>query len=385
MRRIHWEARIQAAAALRNVVWLSGVRRAGKTTLARELPGARYVDCELPRVRADLEDPELFLRKLRTGLVVLDEVHRLPNPSEVLKIAADHFKGLTVVATGSSTLAARRKFRDTLTGRKAEVWLTPMVWQDVVDFGHDDAALDRRMQNGGLPPFFLGNRPDDAAYAEWVDSYWAKDLQELYVIDKKAGFMKLVELLFRQSGGLFEAQSFTAACELSRQTVKNYLDVLETTLLASVLRPYSGGGATELVHQPKVYMFDTGFVAYFRGWDSLRDDDRGVLLEHLVLAELQARFLRSSLFYWRDKQKHEIDFVLKPGRGAATIAIECKARARAFDPAGLAAFRRHHPTGMNLLVCLDAPEPTTRSIAGLEVEIVPYPHLGGVLGALLSR
>jgi predicted AAA+ superfamily ATPase len=335
-------------------------------------------------VRIDLEDPELFFRKVGRGLIVLDEIHRLPNPSETLKIAADHFPGVDVVATGSSTLAARRKFRDTLTGRKVEVWLTPMIGRDVADFGLPGATMDRRLLHGGLPPFYLGDGPDDAAFAEWIDSYWAKDLQELFVVDKKAAFFKLVELLFRQSGGLFEAQSFTAPCELSRQTVQHYLEILETTLLATVLRPYSGGAAAELSHQPRVYMFDTGFVAYFRGWDALRPEDRGSLLEHLVLTEIQARFPRQAAFYWRDKQKHEVDFVLKPGRTRQVVAIECKAAASAFDPAGLAAFRRRHAAGVNLLVCLEAPVATTRRIGGLDVEIVPYSALGGLLDRLAS-
>jgi hypothetical protein len=101
----------------RSVVWLSGVRRTDKTTLARSVPGATYFDCELVRVRRALEDPELFWRDQR-GVIVLDEVHRLANPSEVLKIAADHFPSCKVIATGSSTLAARNKFKDALTGRK---------------------------------------------------------------------------------------------------------------------------------------------------------------------------------------------------------------------------------------------------------------------------
>ena len=175
-------ARADAARTRRNVVWLSGVRRVGKTTLARTLPGARYFDCELPRVRIELEDPELFLRRAGPGLIVLDEIHRLGAPSELLKIAADHFPEVSVVATGSSTLAARAKFRDTLAGHKQEVWLTPMIWRDVVDFGMADEPLDRRLVHGGLPPFFLGTAPDDAAFGEWIDSYWAKDLQELFVV-----------------------------------------------------------------------------------------------------------------------------------------------------------------------------------------------------------
>jgi predicted AAA+ superfamily ATPase len=243
-------------------------------------------------------------------------------------------------------------------------------------------SIDRRLLHGGLPPFYLGDAPDDAAFAEWIDSYWAKDLQELFVVDKKASFFKLVELLFRQSGGMFEAQSFTGPCEISRQTVYHYLEVLETTLLATVLRPYSAGGATELVQQPRVYMFDTGFVAYFRGWDALRSEDRGALLEHLALAELQARFLRSAIYYWRDKQKHEVDFVLKPARGPRVLAIECKAAANTLDPSGLAAFRRRHPAGTNILVCLDAAKPSARKLGGLEVEVVPYHALGELLDSV---
>jgi hypothetical protein len=66
-----------------------------------------------------------------------DEIHRLADPSEVLKIAADHFPDVKIIATGSSTLGASSKFRDTLTGRKVEIWLTPMISDDLKDFGRD--------------------------------------------------------------------------------------------------------------------------------------------------------------------------------------------------------------------------------------------------------
>ena len=298
--RAFWLNELETAFASRSVVWLGGVRRVGKTTLARSLPGVRYFDCELVRIRHALEDAELFWRDQPAGsTVVLDEIHRLTNPSEVLKVAADHFPRVRVVATGSSTLAARRKFKDSLAGRKREVWLTPMIAADLEAFGSTD--LDRRMLQGGLPPFFLAPRVDDKDYEEWMSSYWAKDLSDLFVVDKRAAFMKFAELIFAQSGGLFEAQAFAAPCEVSRTTVQNYLSILETTLLATVLRPYHGGGAAEIRTQPKVYGFDTGFVAYHRGWDSLRDEDRGQLLEHLVLGEIAARFGVSRLHYWRDK------------------------------------------------------------------------------------
>jgi predicted AAA+ superfamily ATPase len=116
------------------MLWLRGVRRAGKTSLAQSLDDIEYFDCELPRVRRAMEDPEAFLQGLRGKRVVPDEVHRLPNPSELLKIAADHFPNTRILATGSSTLGASTRFRDTLAGRKTELWLTPMIEADLADF-----------------------------------------------------------------------------------------------------------------------------------------------------------------------------------------------------------------------------------------------------------
>ncbi len=355
--------------ASRSVLWLAGVRRAGKTVLCRSMDNAQYFDCELPRVRQQLEDAESFFSRHRDGFVVLDEIHRLVNPSEVLKIAADHFPDIRVVATGSSTLAAKRKFADTLTGRKHTLWLTPSILEDLDNFGIDD--LDTRMLRGGLPPFLLTDRLDDENFREWIDSYWAKDLQELFVIERKAAFMKLMELLFRQSGNLFEAQALATACEISRQTVQNYIEALQITLVLIVLRPFSGASAAEVKRQPKIYAFDTGMVCYFRGIDSLRDEDRGLLLEHLVLGELLARWPREQVYFWRDKQKHEVDFILKPGRSKQVLAIECKSNYRHFDPSGLRSFRRRHPHGKNLVVSLDHVEPWVKSYGEIDVEFVP--------------
>ena len=85
--RDFWLDRISAAWSERPILWLTGVRRVGKTTLAHTIPGVSYFDCELPRVRRVIEeDPEGFLEQGFSGPLVLDEVHRLENPSEILKI-----------------------------------------------------------------------------------------------------------------------------------------------------------------------------------------------------------------------------------------------------------------------------------------------------------
>lgn len=349
----------------RTVLWLSGVRRSGKTTLCKSLEDVQYFDCELPRVRQQLENIEHFFKNVESNTIVLDEIHRLLNPSEVLKIAADHFPKVKVVATGSSTLAAKKKFKDTLTGRKRELWLLPSICQDLTSFGIKN--LDIRMLHGGLPPMLLAKKLADQDFLEWIESYWAKDVQELFSIDRRSSFMKFVELMFRQSGELFEAQSFAAPCEISRQTVQNYLSILETTLLANVLRPFSDGSTYEVKSQPKVYGFDSGFVCFFQGIASLHQEDRGKLLEHLVLGELLSLFHRNEVFYWRNKSKLEVDFVIKSGRKENIIAIECKASSSKFSPEGIHSFRNSYPNGRNLCVSLDIDGTVKRNIQGIEI------------------
>jgi hypothetical protein len=103
-----------------------------------------------------------------------------------------------------------------------------------------------------------------------MDAYWAKDIQELFRLERRASFQRFVELLLAQSGGIFEATRFAAPCEVSRTTIANYLAALEATSVALVLRPFSTRRSNEIIAAPKVYGFDTGFVCAHRGWTSLR-------------------------------------------------------------------------------------------------------------------
>src|SRR5579863_10036202 len=139
IQRIFWKKLIEDAWLEKNIVWLMGVRRIGKTSLCYSLENITYFDCERPRVRQLMEeDPEGFLESQQGNRIVLDEIHRLDNPSEILKLAADHYPTIKIVATGSSTLGASAKFKDTLTGRKREVWLTPLLLDEMHYFGNTD-------------------------------------------------------------------------------------------------------------------------------------------------------------------------------------------------------------------------------------------------------
>jgi predicted AAA+ superfamily ATPase len=372
VKRQHWLERIERQWQHRSILWLRGVRRVGKTSLAQSLAGVEYFDCELPRVRRAMEDPESFLKGLGSRRIVLDEIHRLPNPSEMLKIAADHFPRVRILATGSSTLGASSRFRDTLAGRKTELWLTPMIEADLAGFGNPD--LPHRLLHGGLPPFFLAPEPPERDFQEWMDAYWAKDIQELFRLERRVSFQRFVELLLAQSGGIFEATKFAAPCEISRTTVTNYLAVLDATSVATVLRPFSSRRGNEIIAAPKVYGFDTGFVCAYKGWTSLRPEDLGRLWEHYVLNELTAHLQGTGLRYWRDKQGHEVDLVWVP-RGKPPMAIECKWTADGFDPANMLIFARAYPKAALCVSTPDVQPAFTREYRGVRIEFLPLDRL----------
>jgi len=373
IKRPYWQDRLERAWQEAPIVWLAGVRRSGKTTLAQSLGTDRslYINCDLPAAEDRLRDPVLFFRNCDRPVVVLDEIHQLEDPSRVLKIAADEFPKLRVLATGSSTLAASRKFRDSLTGRKRLIHLVPVLSAELPAFG---ASLEKRLYHGGLPPALLAPTKPAAFYREWLDSFFARDIQRLFAFRDINRFNSFFEYVLRQSGGQLESSRAASALGISRPTVETHLRALEITQALTLARPFHGGGQGEIVRQPKAYAFDTGFVSFARGWDPLRPADRGLLWEHLVVETFQAQAPDEAVRYWRDKAGHEVDFVRPRGRDAVD-AYECKWNPREFDIDALKVFRRNYPKGDNYLVAPIGGEPYVSRTDGIEYTVCGLENL----------
>lgn len=340
-----------------------GVRRVGKTSIAKSIPDATYLNCDLPSVAERLADPERFFRSVTTPVVILDEIHQLPDPSRLLKIGTDEFPKLKILATGSSTHASTTKFKDTLTGRKRVVHLVPVLYEELDLFGIRN--LEVRLLHGGLPRELLSPVQDRESYAEWMDSYYARDVQELFRLGKRQEYLKLMELLMRQNGGRVDYTQLAKLAGISRQTVMSWLDVLQITHVITTVTPFSGGGRREITSQPRIYGFDTGLIAYCNGWHPLRTQDCGHLWENVVLEALQYMQI-PKIQFWRDKDGREIDFVVSRGR-AGVDAIGCKWSRDAFEPASLAAFRSIYPKGRNYVVGPWREVPIVRRVKGMEV------------------
>ena len=363
--RPFWLQRIETAWREAPIAWLAGVRRSGKTTLAEGLGSERvyYVNCDLPVVEDMVRDPQLFYRGCPKPVVVFDEIHQLRDPARVLKIGADDFPGVKILATGSSTLAASRKFRDTLTGRKRLVHLTPVTWSELPAF---EATLPRRLLLGGLPPVLLAASKTPSFYREWLDSFFARDIQRLFGFRDVNRFNALFEYVLRQSGGQFQVTKAATALGITRPTVESHVRALEITHAVTLVRPFHGGSRHDLVKQPKVYGFDTGFVTFARGWDPLRSEDLGLLWEHLVLEHLQAHFPHVQPRYWRDTRGRELDFVMARARDEVDV-IECKWDPGSFDASALEVFRSRVPGGRNYLVSPSGEPAYAKRYGALEV------------------
>lgn len=355
------------------IAWLSGVRRSGKTTLANQmgLENVLYVNCDLPSVEDRVRDPQLFFESCTKPVIVFDEIHQLRDPARLLKIGADLYPSIKILATGSSTLAASRKFLDTLAGQKRAIHLTPVTWDELPTFG---VTLEKRLLHGGLPQALLANAKHPSLYREWMDSFFARDVQRLFGLRDMNRFNALFEYVLRQSGGQFEVTRTASALGISRPTVDTHLQVLEITHGVTVVRPFFGGGQKELVRQPKVYGFDTGFVSFVRGWDTLRSEDLGALWEHLVLEHLQSEFPHDPPRYWRDTTGNEVDFVRMSKRDEVE-AIECKWNPNAFDGRALSMFRRYYPHGQNYVVTPGATAPYQARFGALTVTVCTPTHL----------
>ena len=366
--RPFWIDRIENAWSEASIVWLAGVRRSGKTALAKSLGSDRlhYINCDLPAVADMVADPELFYRNCDRPIVVFDEIHQLRDPSRLLKIGADVFPHLKILATGSSTLAASKKFRDTLTGRKRLVHLTPVLWDELPAF--QISSLLKRLFHGGLPQALLSETKAPGFYREWMDSFFARDIQRLFSFRDPHKFSALFEYVMKQSGGLLETTRTAGALSVGRPTVESHLRALEDTHAVTLLRPFYGGGQKEIIKMPKVYVFDTGFISFSRGWDPLRPDDYGLLWEHLVLEYLQAHVPEARIQYWRDAAGREVDFVISRNREEVD-AIECKWDPGQFDPAAMKLFRTYYPRGNNYVLSPLTVPGYAKKVSGLEIYV----------------
>lgn len=322
-------------------VALIGPRQVGKTTLALQIgdqQNALYLDLEDIQERDKLSNAPVFLSAYEDRLVILDEIHRVPDLFLTLRGLIDQGRrrGLRTgrfLLLGSASLDLMRQSGESLAGRISYIDMTPLTVQEV-----PADALEALWVRGGFPDSFL-------ALDERLSMDWRKDLLRTYLERDVPMFGSRIPaetlrrfwtMLAHNQGALHNASRLGANLEVSSQAVSRYTDLLVDLLLVRRLQPYHVNGGKRLVKSPKVYIRDSGLAHAL-----LNIADRNALLGHPVVGASWEGFVIENLInaapaftvpgFYRTSGGAEIDLLLELP-GGERWAIEVK-RSRAAKPA----------------------------------------------------
>ena len=314
------------------LVAITGPRQAGKTTLAKAIFSEKpYVSLENPDEREfALNDPKRFLARFPKG-AILDEVQRCPELLSWLQGWVDGRKLMgDFVLTGSAQFDLIEGITQTLAGRVARVELLPLNAGEMAAVNKLPDSLGQLLFQGGYPALY--DRP--IAPADWFSNYIAtyieRDVRRLVNVRDLGQFQTFVKMCAARSGQLLNLASLGADCGVSAVTAKQWLSVLETSYIITLLRPHHSNYGKRLVKAPKLYFLDSGLAAWLMG---IRDADslethaaRGALFETWVVSELYKqqlnRGLAPDLYFWRDNTGNEIDLIFETPQGLQPIEIK---------------------------------------------------------------
>jgi uncharacterized protein len=341
---------------IEEVLVLHGARQVGKTHilfwlqnyLTKKQKVTYYIDLEDSRFKRLLDSgvdefinhlkEEGFYKNKKT-YVFIDEIQYLKNPSEFLKLVADHHKDIKLIVSGSSSFEIKSKFKDSLVGRTINFEIFTLDFEEFLLFKKykyikNEVYSNKKTEElklmykeyilfGSYPKIVLSNelKLKERRLQQIIDTYIRKDIRELANIENIEKFNKLIEILASQSGQILNVKELSDTCNLSVPTVEKYLFILEQTYIIKLLRPYSKNIRSELTKVPKVFFYDSGLMQIL--WlKSLSKEIIGKVFETNIFAELIKKYGQNNLYYWRTKDRKEIDFILKKKNNILPIEVK---------------------------------------------------------------
>lgn len=314
-------------------VALIGPRQVGKTTLALEIAEARpsiYLDLESDADRAKLTEPELYLSEHEDKLVILDEVHRLPNLFQILRglIDSGRRKGRRAgrfLLLGSASIDLLRQSGESLAGRISYLEMYPL---DALEVGQ--GQVERLWVRGGFPDSFLAG--SDRASQRWrqdfIRTYLERDIPMFGPRIAAETLRRFWTMLAHHQSGLLNAADFARSLGVDNKTVASYLDLLVDLLLVRRLEPWHNNVGKRLVKSPRIYVRDSGLVHTLLGLSTAED-----VLSHPVAGASWEGFVIETLIaaapegtranFYRTAAGAEIDLLLTLP-GGALWAVEIK-------------------------------------------------------------
>jgi hypothetical protein len=327
------------------IVVIYGPRQVGKTTLAKlilqnrqEIKSA-YFNCDEPDICQALTDKTSTELKLFLGdskLVVLDEAQRVKNIGLTLKLLADNYPKMQIIATGSSSFDLSNQIFEPLTGRKKEFYLYPFSLAELKNYYSEiefNRILENRMVFGMYPGvIFESDKGKSESLRELAKSYVYKDALEYQGIKNSEVVEKLLQALALQVGNEVSYNEISSLIEVNKITVANYIQILEKAFIVFRLPSFSRNLRDEIKSNRKIYFFDNGIRnALINNLNpvGLRQD-AGALWENFMISERVKRNGNfgsvANMYFWRTLRQQEIDLIEDRGGELAGYEFKWKSR-----------------------------------------------------------
>jgi len=318
--------RIRRALRRSRVVALIGPRQSGKTTLARTLlpkGSVNYFDLEDPRSLARLVQPMTALESLR-GVVVIDEIQRLPDLFPVLRVLADR-KPLPArfLILGSASPELLRQSSESLAGRIETISVAGFSLAEV-----GASAINRHWQRGGFPLSFLARTNDDSFTwrQQFIQTFLERDVPQLGINIPAPALLRFWTMVAHCHGGIWSSADPARSLGIGESTVRRYLDLFANLLVVRQLQPWHENLSKRQVKAPKVYVRDSGLLHTLLGIRSeselLTHPKSGASWEGYVVEEVINAMQPDQAYFWATHQGAELDLLLlKDGR---RVGVEIK-------------------------------------------------------------
>lgn len=338
------EAKIISLSEEYSAILITGPRQVGKTTVLRRLTqeNRTYVTLDDLEERALAQnDPALFLQ-MHDRPILIDEVQYAPQLFSYIKIEIDNgAEPGSFWLTGSQAFRMMELAQESLAGRVALLHMPSLSQHEIYGSGaaapftidldalkeriktHKPADMQeiyRRIWNGSMPGLVSGRFSDrDVFYSSYLQTYIDRDVSELIGLTDKLVFRDLIRAAACRIGQLLNIHDIAQDVGVSDDTARRWLQVLERSDIIFYLRPYSNNLLKRTVKTPKLYFFDTGLVAYLTRYSSpdilANGALNGAILENYVVAEVLKTYHNNAkeclLWYYRDKEMHEIDMIIE--------------------------------------------------------------------------
>lgn len=279
----------------------------------------------------------------RTRVVFIDEVQRVPALLDSVQALIDADpRRFRFLLSGSSARKLRPGHANLLPGRVVLHHLHPLL---AAELGAD-FALDRVLAHGTLPGIYADADPGSRAQVlrSYVDAYLREEVQAEALVRDIGAYARLLDLVAAASGRIINLHALSRDAAVSYETARRYLDVLEDTLILFRIPAWSGSDRGSMVAHPKVVLFDVGVrnALLRRPLDMPLDDERGLLLEHLIGLELRRRegtiWPELRVQHFRTRRGAEVDFIVSAGREIWAIEVKASRHVDRRDLKGIDGF-----------------------------------------------